>query len=294
MSARKSQIDFRERLKLLTNKNINDNINKFEFLHRLKDDSDKNIKLYEDNIKFNNISQFFGNHNKNKKYLKNRRLNEIFDKDKNYNSNNFAKKYKELFDETFFTNNTKDIYNMKRNDYSLSNLNPNLILYINKIKEINNKNKKSNSYKNLINDYKIKKQNRDDIKNKINNTINNIYSTSNGQNRSSSYNKINKLKNELLYKKINDKIRFNNINKSTHGSRIIHNKKGNIFRKNHQILLLSDINNSNNNFNSVNYYDSFLNGIDTKLNKNNFDDLFSLRKKIINKKLDSFRSNFEY
>lgn len=205
-----------------------------------------------------------------------------------------AKKYKELFDETFFPNNTKDIYNMKRNDYSLTNLNPNLILYINKIKEINNKNKKSNSYKNLINDYKIKKQNRDDIKNKINNTINNIYSTSNGQNRSSSYNKINKLKNELLYKKINDKIRFNNINKSTHGSRIIHNKKGNIFRKNHQILLLSDINNSNNNFNSVNYYDSFLNGIDTKLNKNNFDNLFSLRKKIINKKLDSFRSNFEY
>ena len=288
---KKNQNDIKERLRELTHKSTNDNIKSFIYINKINDKKNKNKNIL-DSINTQLQSLFFTKINNNQKnVLKNMRLNEIFDKNKKYYSSSFIKKYKEVFDETFNIDKNKDInslYNTRKNDEFLNQLNSTLF-FVNKIKKINGNNTKSKSYREVFNNFEKINKNKEGQKNNVNN-ITNSYSISNRKNKITNYYKLNKLKNEL-YKKNNNKYNINRVNSSnisSCSSKIINTKKGYIFRKCNEII--------RDNYNkSVNYkyYDSAIDNINIKSykSKNQYDKLFSLRKKDGNKKMDFFIEN---
>ena len=92
---KEEEINITERLKNLSNKIEIQNINTFSMIKRLT-----NHKSNE--IKFRNFSQLKSkiiekHFNKTRKNLKNNRLNQIFDKEKNCCSSSFIKKFQEVF-----------------------------------------------------------------------------------------------------------------------------------------------------------------------------------------------------
>lgn len=289
MEEKKEKMSLRERLRKLTNKTNNENINTFTMLKRLSNNNNNN------QIKFKNFSQLkskiLENHlNNSRKSLKNRRLNQIFDKEQNYNSSSFVKKYKELFNETCDLSKRRGyqyISNSNRNNKpENSRINSQLLMYINKIKKMNNKNEYKRNYDlNGMYNSKYNERKYDS------NIINNFYDTFYKINKSTSYNKINDIKKESVYKNINHKIRFSgSYTNKTNYARKNNNHYNNIFRNNNIINKSnSNANNYDKIFNSLDYYQSALSTTNTKLNKKN--NLFSIRKNIIDKKLDFFQGD---
>ena len=285
MEEKKEEISLRERLRKLANKTNNENINTFTMLKILSNNSNNN------QIKFKNFSQLkskiLENHlNKSRKNLKNHRLNQIFDKEQNYNSSSFAKKYKELFNETcgLSKGNGYQYISNRNNKPENSRINSQLLMYINKIKKMNNKNEYKRNYDlNSIYNSKYKERKFDS------NIMNNFYDTFYKINKSTSYNKINDIKKESVYKNINHKIRFSDsyANKTNYAKKNNNNKYNNIFRNNIINKSNSNVNNYDKIFNSLDYYQSALSTTNTKLNEKN--NLFSIRKNIIDKKLDFFQ-----
>ena len=287
MEEKKEEISLRERLRKLANKTNNENINTFTMLKRLSNNSNNN------QIKFKNFSQLkskiLENHlNKSRKNLKNHRLNQIFDKEQNYNSSSFAKKYKELFNETcgLSKGNGYHYISNRNNKPENSRINSQLLMYINKIKKMNNKNEYKRNYDlNSIYNSKYKERKFDS------NIMNNFYDTFYKINKSTSYNKINDIKKENVYKNINHKIRFSgSYTNKTNYARKNKNQYNNIYRNNITINKSNSIaNNYDKIFNSLDYYQSALSTTNTKLNEKN--NLFSIRKNIIDKKLDFFKGD---
>ena len=215
MNIKKVNITLKERIRNLKNKD-KDKINNFTDIKRI------NIDFSNNNIYFQNFSQLkskiFTNHfRNNRNYLKNQRLNEIFDKEKNYNCNSLIKKIKQVFKETYdFKNHNKSCnyinnINNSNNKSTNNQLNSKLLLYLNKIKNINSKNiiyrnnnfNRANSAKNII-------------ERKINNIfLNNNYTTFYEIIKSTRYNNLNSFKKENIYKNINNKISFNRLISST-------------------------------------------------------------------------------
>ena len=253
---KEEEINITERLKNLSNKIEIQNINTFSMIKRLT-----NHKSNE--IKFRNFSQLKSkiiekHFNKTRKNLKNKRLNQIFDKEKDYCSSSFIKKFQEVFNETNDINKRKGInYISNRNNKSVNGeLNSKLLSYINKIKKINSKNEINKIYNlNSISNSK-------DNERKYNSIImNNFYDTFYHINKTTNYNKIIDLKKENVYKNIQNKTRFNNnYNKS---------------------ILIKKLNNNMNSYdkiyNSLDYFQSILNTSNRKFENNN---LFSIRKNI--------------
>ena len=287
MEEKKEEMTLRERLRKLANKINNENINSFTMLKRLSVNSNNN------QIKFKNFSQLktkiLESHlNKRQKNLKARRLNQIFDREKNYNSSSFTKKYKELFNETYDLNYGKGNHfiSNRNNKPEISRINSQLLIYINKIKKMNNKkeNKRNYDLKGFYNSkYNERKYNS--------NLLYNFYDTFYKINKSTSYNRINDFKKDSVYKNINHKIRFNDC--YTNKINYLKKKKiqyNNIFRNNNTINKTNiSTNNYKKLFNSLNSYQSPLSTTNTKLNEKN--NLFSIRKNIIDKKLDFFQGS---
>ena len=285
MNNKKDELSLRERLIQLKYKGKNENINNFTMLTKLNN----NYKIK--NTKYKSFSQFkskiLDKHlNNRQKNLKNQRLNEIFDKDKNYDSKTFIKKFKEVFNETY---NNSTNYSYLRNNTMNSQSNSKLINYINKIKKLNNKNLCDINYNsndknfsmNLTKNISERKYKNNDLINKYCNTFFDI-------NKSTSYNKLKKNIKGNIYKNINHKIRFNNNKKVKINEQ--YNPYGNFFRNNIYK------NNFNNNYektlNSMDYYQSLLSTSNSKLRGNS--NLFSIRKNIIDKKLDFYKGNNIY
>ena len=288
MNNKKDEINIRERLFNLKNKGKNENINDFTMLARIKKNNNKNRK-----IKYKSFSQLKSkilekkNINNREKNLKNQRLNEIFDKDRFYYSKTFITKFREVFNETYNNNSTS--YSNARNPTLNNQSNSKLINYINKIQKLNNKiqydinnNSKDKNYSmNLVKNISERKYDNNDLINKYCNTFLEI-------NKSTSYNKLkkNNIVNGNIYKNINHKIRFNDNNKKVKINGQC-NPYGNLFRNNKYTNKYN--NNYEKTFNSMDYYQSVLSTTNSKLSGNN--NLFSIRKNIIDKKLDFYKGN---
>ncbi len=267
---KEEEINITERLKNLSNKIEIQNINTFSMIKRLT-----NHKSNE--IKFRNFSQLKSkiiekHFNKTRKNLKNKRLNQIFDKEKNCCSSSFIKKFQEVFKETNDINKRKGInYISNRNNKSVNGeLNSKLLSCVNKIKKINSKNEINKIYNlNSISNSK-------DNERKYNSIImNNFYDTFYHINKTTNYNKIIDLKKENVYKNIQNKTRFNNNYNKGILIKKLNNKYNNLYRNNMKINKLNKI------YNSLDYFQSILNTTNRKFENNN---LFSIRKNIIDKK----------
>ena len=284
----KDEISLRERLLNLKNKVKNENINNFTMLTRLPNNNNKNRK-----IKYKSFSQLKSkiiekkHLNNRQKNLKNQRLNEIFDKDKFYDSKTFIKKFREVFNETYNNNSTS--YNYVRNNTMNNQSNSKLINYINKIKKMNDKNLFDNNNNSNDKNYSMNlSKNISERKYDNNDLINKYCSTFFEINKSTSYNKLkkNNIVNGNIYKNINHKIRFNDNNKKVKINGQC-NPYGNLFRNNKYTNKYN--NNYEKTFNSMDYYQSVLSTTNSKLSGNN--NLFSIRKNIIDKKLDFYKGN---
>ena len=285
MNTKKGEYSLKERLRALTNQNKNENINSFTFLKRLNNSNDKNFN-------FNNFvqlkSKVFENHsNIDKKYLKNRRLNQIFNKDIKYSSNNFINKFREVFNETCQLNNSKcNNFKSNGNDNSLNELNSKLLLYINKIKKENDKSKIKNDTVFNAKFYDISINDRKNNKNLI---YNYFYDDYFKNKKSSSSNKIKKLKNEILYKNKIHTNNFNKYNKMSYSSNIIKNKYVNYFKNNNNIKMDWDKNFGKTVNNSFDFFHSVKNNTNNTINNNN--SLFSIKKNMFDKKYNFYKND---
>lgn len=213
MSEIEEKNSFRERIDMLTNKIKSNNFKNLITFKKLKFSKDKIIQ-------FNNFSELklkvLGKHLTNsQKSLKQKRLNEIFNMDKNIKSRNFIRKYDEVFKETFDNDKkSKDYYyltdKIDNRSYSLSS-------YVNKVKKIYN----IKSMNNNFNDQKISLRllTNKNYKNNILDYYNNFF-----QNYRSCTNKnVISLRKDILKKSISPKIRLSNINDTLNHFKIISN-----------------------------------------------------------------------
>ena len=250
-------LTFKERIRLLTNKNKNGKIKSFT-LSRLTDNNDKYTKFN----KFSELkTKVLEKHlNKGRNSLKQKRLNEIFDKEKNNSiSKKFNQKFKEIFNETLQADNQQ--------------INSKLILYINNLKKLECKENINNNFFHKDNNSKFLLKNFSQRNNSNHHMINN-------------YNLYNKfipnddkknftIKNENISQ--NMEYEFNTLH-----CKLLKYKK----KKNHSIASFrscsKNINNQHmnfeNDFNSLDYYESILINLNKKLDNNKGNNLYSIKK----------------
>ena len=254
-------LTFKERIRLLTNKSKNNKIKSFT-LSRLSDINDKYTK-------FNNFSELrtkvLDKHlNKGRNSLKQKRLNEIYNKEKINNiSKNFNQKFKEVFNETFGDDNQL--------------INSKLILYINNLKKLENKENINNNIFHKNNNSNFLFQNISQRNNSNHHLINyyNLYNkfipnsdkkslTIKNENTSQNmgYN-FNTLHNKLLYYKKKKNYSFSSFRSCS--------KNENIKNKNKNYEN-DDV------FNSLNYYENNLINLNKKLDKIKGKTLYSIKK----------------
>ncbi len=255
-----SNLTFKERIRLLTNKNKNGKIKSFT-LSRLSDNNDKYTKFN----KFSELrTKVLEKHlNKGRNSLKQKRLNDIYNKEKsNSISKNFNKKFKEVFNETL------------RDDIQL--INPKLIIYINNLKNLeykeninNNILQKGNNSNFLLQTFSQRNNNSYHLINNYN--LYNRYIPNNDKksctikNENTSQNMgydFNTLHNKLLNYKKRKNYSFSSFRSCYKNENIIMNKN---YEK-------DDV------FNSLNYYKSILINLNKKLDKNKGNNLYSIKK----------------
>lgn len=252
-------LTFKERIRLLTNKNKNGKIKSFT-LSRLSDNNDRYTKFN----KFSELrAKVLEKHlNKGRNSLKQKRLNEIFDKEKNNSiSKNFNQKFKEIFNETLGADNQQ--------------INSKLILYINNLKKveykeniINNFFRKDNNSNFLLQNFSQRNNNNHHIINNYN--LYNKYIPNDDKknftikNDKSFHNMAYEF-NTLHYKLLNFKKKKNHSFSSFRSC----NKNINIKHKNYE---------NDDTFNSLDYYESILINLNKKLDKNKGNNFYSIKK----------------
>ena len=258
MDEKAEEINLRERLRILTNENKNEKINNFTFLKRLNNNKEKDIRFKSFSELKSKIFQKYSNNSK--KHLKNKRLNQIFNKDKNYDSSAFIHKLEEVFNETYNIN-----YSSNRNKNSIkqkNNFNSKLDLYINKVKKNHNKNFNNTNRNYIINNKII---NISERKYNSNKPIDLNYHLRTNNN-STTY-KLKKMRNDILYKNTNSQLTFND--KGPNDFSNLYNNKINNKKMNHSYY-------SGNYFNTYKHYEPVISATNFHFYKKN--NLFSIRK----------------
>ena len=202
----KSEESLRERLRILTNENKNDKINKFIFFKRLNNNKDKEIifKSFSD-LKSKILQKYSQGTIRS---LKNKRLNQIFNKEKDYHSYSFIQKLEQVFNETYNINSWKKNGLIRgKTEIKPKNIyNSKLFLYIKKKKKNNNQSfnfNNSNNCDKIINNRLINISERKNNFNKS--TYNNYLNSFLKINKNSTTYKIKNVSSNYLYKNINKK-----------------------------------------------------------------------------------------